>query len=58
MTAVEQHELETLLREIRDDLARAERLGRLNVNVRSLEYAANRLDKLLDTHGGPRYEIR
>ncbi|NLC22541.1 MAG: hypothetical protein GX771_11655 [Halomonadaceae bacterium] len=58
MTTVEQHELETLLREIRDDLARAERLGRGTVNLHVLEYAANRLDKLLDAHGGPRYEIR
>lgn len=58
MTAAEQHQLETILKEMRDDLARAKRLGRGTVSLHVLEYHAKQLDELLDTSGGPRYEVR
>lgn len=47
MTSQERRQLTALGEEMRDDLARAERLGRATVDLMAVRYYAHRLEQLL-----------
>lgn len=58
MTAHLQHQLEVLLKEMRDDLDRAKRLDRGTVDLHVVAYHAKKLDELLEAAAEVRYVLR
>lgn len=48
------HQIALLAAEIRDDVARAERMGRATIGLHAVNYYAERLEALLADAGGAR----